>query len=348
MTIASGTNGTCTWTIADNGAMTIRPTSGSSGVLHKPGTTHDWEWNEYIDKIKSVSFSASVLIGGEKLAFEDGYNSNSYMYEMFKDAVNLESIDFTNARVSNLSSMYCAFMGCSKLASLDLSWITSVCSDGVDMSCAFLRCDLLTSVKFGSSLKIALGIFSASDGSTCFVPYDKQCKNNDTGLIVADEVSWFNLPISERAGTWTRGVDSVFKVTAYRSTSTGTADEDGANASFDVVWATSTGTTRNLKIYSKLASESSYGTTPVINTDFTGNSGTNTVTVTDIGEAAHDYRVEFTDGTSTWIAFPSIASNVQLVTIDQDGNVVVLGSLTVNGEIVLDSTTTSLWNSILS
>ena len=321
MTIASGTNGTCTWTIADNGAMTISPTSGSSGVLHKPGTTYDWEWNEYIDKIKSVSFSASVLIGGEKLAFEDGYSNNSYMYQMFKDAVNLESIDFTNARVSNLSSMQFAFSGCSKLTSLDLSGLTSISSNGVDVTCAFDGCSILSSVKFGSNFNG----YSSSDGGgySGFVPTGKQCRNNDTGTIASDDKAWLALPSSERAGTWTRGVDSVFKVTAYRSTSTGTADEDGANASFDVVWATSTGTTRNLKIYSKLASESSYGTTPAINTNFTGNSGTNTVTVSDIGEAAHDYRVEFTDGTNTWIAFPSIALNVQLVTVDQDGNVIV-------------------------
>ena len=52
-----------------------------------------------------------------------------------------------------------------------------------------------------------------------------------------------------------------------------------------------------------------------------GNSGTTDVTITDVGDDAYDFKVEFYDGTNTYIAFPSVQSNIRLVTIDTTGNV---------------------------
>ena len=67
MAIASGTQGTCSWNIDNNGKLTIKPTSGSSGDLQFDSryanwynltqTDLRWPWYAYRVNITSVVLS---------------------------------------------------------------------------------------------------------------------------------------------------------------------------------------------------------------------------------------------------------------------------------------------------
>ena len=48
MAIASGTQGTCSWNIDDNGKLTIKPTSGSNGDLQfDPSFVYFIDYSKY-------------------------------------------------------------------------------------------------------------------------------------------------------------------------------------------------------------------------------------------------------------------------------------------------------------
>ena len=351
--IASGTNGTCNWVIDANGKLTISPQSGSSGILRarnylKYLSDCCWDWHDYVDKITSATFSGEITIGGAYSEYTNYYGGTDeititddiIMSRMFFGCKNLESVDFGNLIANNISDVSSLFYKCSKLITVDLSEISSSLSDCY-YAYLFLGCDLLTTIILGNHFG-----FKNKSKSNYYLgyPYLAPAKNNTNGIIVNTDMAFDNLSLTERSGTWTRGVSSTFSVNAYRSDTSGIADSDGNNVSFKVSWATDTGTTRNFKVYSKLSTESDYGTTPVLTTDFTGNSGNSTVTLSNVNDDAYDYRVEFTDGTNTWIAFPSVDSNVNLIVVDEDGNTTVKGKLT--ADLTLDQTTLDLYNSL--
>ena len=94
-----------------------------------------------------------------------------------------------------------------------------------------------------------------------------------------------------------------------------------------------TTTDRELSIYHKLASSSTYPANPSATKTLTGDSGTDSITLADLGDSAFDFKVVFYDGTSYFTAYPSVASNVRLVTIDTSGNVEVSGNIRTAGDI---------------
>jgi hypothetical protein len=59
-----------------------------------------------------------------------------------------------------------------------------------------------------------------------------------------------------------------------------------------------------------------------------GNSGIESITLTNVGSEAYDFKVEFYDGTNTFIAFPAVIANKDLVTLDKSGNLWTAGSVT--------------------
>lgn len=80
-----------------------------------------------------------------------------------------------------------------------------------------------------------------------------------------------------------------------------------------------------MTIYMKPASDSTYPSEPSASKTLSGNSGTDTLSIEAVGDDAYDFKVQFYDGTDTYIAFPSVTSNVRLVTIDENGCVEIAG-----------------------
>ena len=56
--IASGTSGSCSWVIDENGAMTIRPTNGTEGTVAE--TSGRPAWQNYLSSVTSVYVEPGV------------------------------------------------------------------------------------------------------------------------------------------------------------------------------------------------------------------------------------------------------------------------------------------------
>ena len=123
-TIASGTSGTCTWTIDSDYTLTV-----------SAGTMKDWEdyyppWVQYASEIRSVKTTGKVVL-----------LSGSYLFYGCKL---LEELDLSNFDTSRVKEMHYMFNGCSALKSLDLSGFNT--SNATDMEAMFLNCKSLTSI----------------------------------------------------------------------------------------------------------------------------------------------------------------------------------------------------------
>lgn len=366
MAIASGTCGTCTWTISNDGVLTVRPTSGSSGNLDL-GTKFivgkdSWPWDSYRSQIirivlsgnitTSYSFMTLTYTGDYSDIFADCVNLVSisgiaslkgakdcssmfegctsieelnlssfdtsavrYMGSMFSGCTSLSNLVLTGINTSNVTSFIYFLNRCESLASVDLSSLNTTSAE--NMVCFFDNTPLLSHITLGAQFYIP----PVSTNGEKWKTYFRGGKNITNGIVVDSDKSFSGLTNTDRAGTWERGVSSSYRVTAAR-VKAGVADEDGEDIAITARWATQAETTeRTLTIYQKPAGDSTYPSTPVSVQTLSGNSGVTTVTITDIGDNAYDFRVEFYDGTNTYIAFPSVQSNIRLVTIDSTGNV---------------------------
>lgn len=378
MSIASGTCGTCTWTISDDGVLTIRPTSGSSGNLdlgaHFIVGKGSWPWNSYRSQIIRIVLSGNITTsysfmgtstGDYRDIFADCVNLVSisgiaslkgaincssmfqgctsieelnlssfdtsaarYMDFMFSGCTSLSNLVLTGINTSNVTSFTGFLRGCESLASVDLSSLDTTSAE--DVSRFFNNTPLLSHITLGAQFYVP----PVSTNVYKWKTYFHGGKNITNGIVVESDESFSNLTNADRAGTWERGVSSSYKVTAAR-VNAGVADEDGEDVAITARWATQAETTeRTLTIYQKPAGDSTYPSTPVSVQTLSGNSGVTTVTITDVGDDAYDFRVEFYDGTNTYIAFPSVQSNVRLITIDSTGNVCLyLDTTASSGEV---------------
>ena len=319
MAIAGGTSGTCTWSISDSGALTIAPTSGSSGyVVHEwlVMTGSAWPWHDYRSRVTSVEVSGSVQVYGRNV-YGGGVTLDGDAAHMFSDMENMASASGIGGLVG-LTELTEMFYGCSSLTSLDLSSLDT--SAATAMWRMFGGCSTLTEVTFGPNFAIP------GQDDTGFVQYGKSCKNATNGIVVTSDADFSALTAAQRQGTWRRGVSASYRVTASRS-SGGAADEDGEDVTISAVWATDASTTaRTLKVFMKQASASSSPSTATKTVTLSGNSGSADVTISSLGDGAYDFRVEFYDGTSTFVAFPSVQSNIRLLTLDDDGTIELMGS----------------------
>ena len=380
MAIASGTCGTCSWTISDAGVLTI-----GAGTLHAPWWISSWPWLSYADQIKSAVISNGVVVGKQENimgGYQDTYNAacmftdcanlesvnfqgdlgnntdyiNSMfsgctkltsvnikainaanvksMNGLFKDCSSLASIDFAGFNTANVEVMSFMFNGCSSLTALDLSSFDT--RKLTNVTSMFYGCDLLTSIKFGSNFATPeIG----SNGWPYFVGTlsgFKSASNSANGIVVLEDPDFCRLTKAEHEGTWTRSPGAVtYKVEATRNEN-GQGDDDGEDVKITTTWATGATTTdRILKIYKKAASDASYPASPETTQNLSGNSGITEVILQNVGDASYDFRVEFYDGTETFIAFPSVQSNIRLVEIDGSGNMEVLGTIKSNGNEVM-------------
>ncbi|WKT14468.1 BspA family leucine-rich repeat surface protein [Lactococcus lactis] len=123
--IASGTFGSCPWSIDDSGTLTI-----STGSFNN--TNGSSPWSNYSEQIKNIIFTGKVLASSD-LSRLFGYMSN------LSTITGLENLDTTNANTMN--SM---FYKCSSLSSLDLSsWDTT---NVTNMNSMFEQCSSLSSL----------------------------------------------------------------------------------------------------------------------------------------------------------------------------------------------------------
>lgn len=262
----------------------------------------------------------------------NGWDTSSVtiLDRMFKLCSSLTSVNLSGWDTTSVTSMNELFYGCTALEGVDLSDFETPALRAIyDM---FRSCP--ASVTFGTGFDTSnLNPDAPTASLPSFVESDKACENMRTHAIVVSDEQFVSVPATEKAGTWVRGLELTYYATAYRTTD-GRADAFGADVTISVIWETSaTTTTRELTVYQKLASVSSYPSTPVLTESLTGDSGVTTVTVQDVGDSAYDFKVVFYDGTNYFTAYPSVTANVKLVTIDKSGNVEIAGGLTFDGTV---------------
>lgn len=326
MAIAIGTCGTCAWTISDAGVLSI-----GAGTLHAPWLpgimSCGWPWGGHVKEIKSCTIASGVVVGKQN-ALMGGYLNTSSTAYMFYGCSEMKSLIFQGTfNTEDVSDMSAMFYGCASLTSLDLSAFDT--RKVTDMSILFSGCSLLASVTFGALFDTSALTDNVSGLS--FVGYDfPSVTGQSNKIIVTSDRDFRALTKEQHQGTWVRSASGVrFLVTAVRSDE-GQADEDGEDVMISVTWLTGVSTTeRTIRVYKKAATDSVYPSTPDATETLTGNSGNNTVTIEAIGDEAFDFKVEFYDGTNTYIAFPSVSSNVRLVAIDERGGIEV-GSIMEN------------------
>ena len=134
--VASGTWGTCPWTIDTDGLLKVYPGTGSDvpymdGVSVRAASP----WHEYESKIKSVKF---VSEGDARVVLP------RYSGCLFSSMYHLTSADLSEADASSAKDMWNMFWDCNKLVSADVSGL--VTSSVTDISDLFHDCESLVSV----------------------------------------------------------------------------------------------------------------------------------------------------------------------------------------------------------
>ena len=105
---AEGECGSCTWVLDSDYAMTIKPTSGSTGTLAELSAAADAPWNDYRNKISSI-------------VVEDGVKAGENAAYMFSNCSNMTSVDISKLDLSETRNINYMFQGCTTLESIDLS-----------------------------------------------------------------------------------------------------------------------------------------------------------------------------------------------------------------------------------
>lgn len=108
--IASGTHGTCSWTIDKDGVLKVFPTDGKYGMLESQDNmgyfTSPWE-----------KFNNSIV----KIVVEQGVSTNRSANSLFRNLNQCKEMDLSGLDTSKTKDMYGMFYGCSSLIKLNLS-----------------------------------------------------------------------------------------------------------------------------------------------------------------------------------------------------------------------------------
>ena len=151
--IASGTEGTCAWTIDDNGVLTI----GSGVISHTSTHYFDWTWRPYLEQITAVDASASI-----------SWVTGGTAYGMFWEMEFCTSMDLSGLNTANVVNMHYMFGFCQKIISLDLSRFDT--SSVTDMIGMFLGCKSIVSLDVSSfdtsNVTNMNGMFNRCEGLT--------------------------------------------------------------------------------------------------------------------------------------------------------------------------------------
>lgn len=146
-TPSSGTCGTVTWSIDEDGNMVFKPTEGDEGTLARV-PENNAPWKSHQDDIKTIKFEGTV-------------HSNANSSYLFAFMHNLESIDFTNFDTTqNPPTTYEGIFGeCSKLKDVDLSALNT--SAAKNFSFFFYGCEALENVDVSNVVTSAATNLSA-------------------------------------------------------------------------------------------------------------------------------------------------------------------------------------------
>ncbi len=189
--IGSGTCGSCSWVIDDEGAMTIRPTDGVSGTLASYYWPTDTPWHTYRAKVKKliiekgvktnagcyrlfcdlnqcIDFDVANLDTSNATRFDDllRWNPKAAAYDvstwntskvtnmgyMFEGCSSLTSLDLSSFNTARVTTMYIMFSGCSNLTYLDISNFDTR-SSSTYMAGMFNGCSKLQTIKLGSKFR---------------------------------------------------------------------------------------------------------------------------------------------------------------------------------------------------
>lgn len=132
---SSGTCGTCSWTLSEDGELVVKPANGSEGTLQSFTSTSIIPWYSKRTEIKSVRFEGKV-------------KSGLHLANMFEGCINLSSVDLTNLDTAGVSNFNSMFKNCKSLENLDVSKLNT--TSAFDMRYMFDGCTRLISLDLSS------------------------------------------------------------------------------------------------------------------------------------------------------------------------------------------------------
>ena len=283
----------------------------------------------------SEMFSECAALTSVSMPLLDGTNVKDAS-GMFFGCASLKSLSLAQTEFPALTNVWDMFCDCTGLAYLDISTLDLSNVSENNRSYMLASTESLTRIKLGGRF-VATKTGLVSDNPT--QQNARTILNESNGIELSSSAAFDKLTAEERAGVWNRKTAVTrFSVSTYR-TNAGKVDEDGQDCRIQINWSTGATTLdRTLTIYKKLSDDPSYPATPAYTEELVGDTGVKVVTFSDVGDYAYDFRVEFYDGTSTFIAFPSIASNIRPMVFDKNGNAELLKVLTAEDyKLKLDS-----------
>ncbi|MEG0505063.1 MAG: leucine-rich repeat protein, partial [Raoultibacter sp.] len=196
-----GISGGCTWDIDASGKLTIKPTSGDSGVLASFNNTESGApWYEFRTLITSVDMQAGVS-GGSSIVC------------MFAGCINLTVLDLSSFNTGNVINMAGMFDGCTKLTSLNLSkFVTSKVVFTANM---FRDCSSLVELDLSSFDTVAVeGMDGMFNGCSSLAALDlsnfNTAKTVNMGVMFHGCKSLINLDLSNFNTENVKHMDNMF------------------------------------------------------------------------------------------------------------------------------------------
>ena len=168
--IASGTCGTCSWVIDDEGVLRISPTDGVSGTLvsYTTGTKPPWGQSSYASSVVKVIVAPGVKagVGARNLfaslnacieidAHELDVSVTTNMTGMFQNCSVLERLDISGWDMNLVTTMGSMFGSCRALPFLDMS--NFVITEDMYISGLFAGCSNLGELIIGPNVETLVG-----------------------------------------------------------------------------------------------------------------------------------------------------------------------------------------------
>ena len=346
----SGTNNTVKWTLS-NSVLTISPKSGSSGIAISPAMStyfnlRDWITltDDEVKNVQSIKFTGNIQLYTKHFIDGTTYKETD-LGSLMRDFSNASEIDVSGLNTAGVESFYRFFprslinlTGLSSmnvasgkdfsymfddtnLESLDLSTFPLNSADNV----GYMLSDMsyCHTVKLPSNFSRKFAYFSSNSGQNeySFGLASSSIPATKDGVTVTSDEDFFKLD-SAQGGTWTRDISGSaslsFKV---KSTS-----REANIATVNYQYATSSAT---VSIYLKKASESSFPSTASKTVEISG-TGSGSVEIELATDDAYDIKMVASDGNTSIYLYPSVGSNILLMEVDDDGNIMVGNDLFVN------------------
>nr|WP_249641457.1 MULTISPECIES: MucBP domain-containing protein [unclassified Enterococcus] len=235
--IASGTFGSCPWTIDDSGSLIIQGGSLPNTILSSP-------WKQYSELITSIEIIGTVKAGSYINYLFDGLSKvttiqnlnnidtslTTRMMYVFRNCSALQQVDLSGWDTSNTTTFTSMFNGCSSITSLDLSsFETGQTSSYYQM---FNNCPSLRELNISS-----FGKNGVTSGYNMFDISNKNLVSITVGEYTPFKLDAHGLPEINALGAFTGGWIGKETSNYYSSTLEFTSKYDGSVPD-TYVWAT--------------------------------------------------------------------------------------------------------------